>query len=147
MNDGVDKKGIFKALIFAVLLAFIGIGILGWQYRRIESEQIPALEEKIEQKAAESSLEKFIHARIEGNEKTARGYLTEPATEELNQGKFVLLDGFEKYTLLGSEKLSDERYRFIVKMFQVGGRSDYLEIVIMTKILGQYYIDSVELGG
>lgn len=147
MKGEVDKKGIFRALILAVLLAFVGIGVLGWQYKRIEREQIPALEEKIEQKTAESSLEKFLHARIEGNEKTAMAYLTERAVEELTQEKFVLLDGFEKYTILGSEKLFDERYRFIVKMFKDNGQNDYIEIIIMAKVMDQYYVDSVTLGG
>ncbi len=143
----IDKKGIIKALFFAILLAFIGIGVLGWQYRRIESEQLPALEEKIEQKSVESVLEKFMHARIEQNGNIAAGYLTERAAEDLSQGEFSLLDDMVRYEILNSEKLSDEQYRYAVKIYEKDGLNDFVEIITLTKISDQYYVDSVEIGG
>ncbi|MDP3990789.1 MAG: hypothetical protein Q8P63_00575 [Candidatus Nealsonbacteria bacterium] len=146
-SNGVDKKGIIKALVFAILLAFIGIAFLGWQYNKIEKEQIPALEEKIEQKTVEAVLEKFIHARIEENEAMAMRYLTEGAVLQKNSGSFSLLDSFESYELFKSEKLEDGRYRFIIKLHQAGGFGDLVEVIILVKILDQYYIDSVQLAG
>lgn len=147
MEKEVDKKGIIKALVLALLLAFLGIGILGWQYRNIEKEQIPALEEKIEQKSAESLLEKFMHARIEQNEPMAMGYLTERAVADLNEGKFSLLNKMVRYEILDSEKLSENQYRYVVKIYERDGSNDFIEIVTLVKILGQYYIDSLVLGG
>ncbi len=147
MAEEVDKKGIVKAMFLAILLAFLGIGILGWQYRNIEKEQIPALEEKIEQKTAEALLEKFMHARIEQNEEMSMGYLTERAMEELNQGRFLLLNSMVSYEILNSEKLSNDQYRYAVKIYDKGGVDDFIEIITLVKILGQYYIDAVEMGG
>jgi len=142
-----DKKGIIKALIFALLLAFLGIGILGWQYRKIETEKIPVLEEKIEQKTAESALDKFMRARIGKNEQAALNYLTEFAMEQKNSDRFSLLGDFQTYEILNQDKLPDGRYRFAVKIYDSDEMNDRVEIIILVKILDRYYIDSIELGG
>ncbi|MFH1423979.1 MAG: hypothetical protein ABIG29_03460 [Candidatus Nealsonbacteria bacterium] len=142
-----DKKGIIKALIFALLLAFLVIGVLGWQYRKIETEKVPALEEKIEQKIAESALDKFMYARIGRNEQVALNYLTEVAMEQKNSNGFSLLGDFKTYEILNQDKLSDDRYRFAVKIYDGGRMNDWVEVITLTKILDQYYIDSVEMGG
>ena len=146
-TEEIDKKGIIKALVLALLLAFLGIGILGWQYRRIETEKIPALEEKIEQKTAESALDKFMRFRIGKNEQAALNYLTEVAMEQKNSNKFLLLGDFETYEILNQDKLSDDRYRFAVKIYDGGKMNDRVEVITLTKILDQYYVDSVEMGG
>ena len=142
-----DKKGIIKALVFALLLALLGIGILGWQYRQIESEKVPALEERLEQKSVEAVLEKFMHARIQQSEEPAMNYLTERAVEEAANGQFLPLNKMERYEILNSEKLSDGQYRYAVKIYENDGRNDFVEVITLVKILDQYYVDSVELGG
>ena len=146
-NNDFDKKGIIKALVFALLLAFLGIGILGWQYRRIESEKVPALEQRLEQKSAEVVLEKFMHARIQQSEKTALNYLTEVAMEQKNSNEFSLLGDFQTYEILNQDKLSDGHYRFAVKIYDGGKMNNWVEIIVLVKILDQYYVDSVEMGG
>jgi len=143
----IDRKGIIKALVFALLFAFLGIGVLGWQYRQIESEKVPALEERLEQKSVEAVLEKFMHARIQQSDKTVMNYLTERAVEEAAKGEFSLLNNMERYEILSSEKLQDGQYRYAVKIYEEGGRIDFVEIITLSKILDQYYIDSVEMGG
>ena len=143
----IDKKGIIKALVFALILAFLGIGILGWQYRRIESEKVPALEERLEQKSVEAVLEKFMHARIQQSEKAARDYLTERAIEDASRGTFSLLNEMERYEILNGEKLAEGSYRYAIKIYEDGGRNDFVEVITLNKILDQYYIDSVEMGG
>jgi len=143
----IDKKGIIKALVFALLLAFVVIGVLGWQYRKIETEKVPALEEKIEQKTAESALDKFMHARIGKNEQAATIYLTEVAMEQKNSNEFSLLGNFETYEILNQDKLPDDRYRFAVKIYDSDKTNDWVEVITLNKILGQYYVDSVEMGG
>jgi hypothetical protein len=147
MEKEIDKKGIFKALIFALLLAFVGIGILGWQYRRMESEQLPALEERLEQKSAEAILERFMHARIQKNEKAAMSYLNERSVEGAAEGMFLLLNNMERYEILSGENTSDNEYRYLVKIYEEGGMNDFIEIIILVKILDQYYIDSVQIAG
>lgn len=145
--DEVDKKGIIKALVFALLLTLLAIGILGWQYRQIESEKVPALEERLEQKSVEAVLEKFMHARIRQSDAIAMSYLTERSVEELASGQFLLLNQMEEYEILNSEKLSEGQYRYAIKIYENDGRNDFVEIIILTKILDQYYVDSIEMGG
>ncbi len=133
-------------MALAILIAFLGIGILGWQYRKIEREKIPALEQKMEEKSVESVLDRFMEYRIDKNETRAGGLLTERAMEEKLQNKFVLIDDFSNYEIIKSEKLADGNYRFIVKILEEGA-DDLVEIILLTKIIDKYYIDSVEMAG
>lgn len=153
-DPSLDKKGILKVMIFAILIALLGIGILGWQYRQIEKKRIPELEKKVEeqkeemeQKEAEDILDKFILARIGKNETQAALYLTERAMEQKKQGKFVLVNDFESYEILKAEKMEEGKYRFIVKFYQREGMGNLVEVLILTKILDKYYIDSAEIAG
>ena len=146
-EQSLDKKGVLKAMFLAILIAFLGIGILGWQYRKIEGEKIPAIEEKMEQKSVESFLDRFMEYRIDKNEKRAGGFLTERAMEQKLQNKFVLIDNFENYEVTKSEKLADNNYRFIVKIISEEGTGDFVEVIVLTKILDKYYIDSVQIAG
>ena len=95
MDDSLDKKGILKAMFFALIVAFLCIGILGWQYHRIEKEQIPALEERLEKRTAEDVLNKFMQLRIDKDEVGASRYLTEGSMEQKAQGEFFLINNFE----------------------------------------------------
>jgi len=88
-----------------------------------------------------------MHARIQHNEQIARDYLTERAVEEVAGGQFSLLNKMERYEILNSEKLAEGNYRYAVKIYEDGGRNDFVEVITLTKILDQYYVDSVELGG
>src|SRR3989344_7000416 len=130
----IDKKGIVKALVFALLLAFLGIGILGWKYRRIETEKVPALEERLERRSAEAVLEKFMHARIRQSESSAMNYLTERVVEEAAAGKFSLLNKMERYEIINSEKLSDGQYRYAIKIYEDDERNDFVEVITLSKI-------------
>lgn len=147
MADQVDKKGILKAMFFALIIAFLCIGILGWQYRQIEKEQIPALEEKIEKRLIEDVLDKFMQLRIEENEEGAMRYLTERAMEQKIQGKFALIDNFTSYQTLNNEKINQDKYRYVVKIFEGDGLADFVEVITLIKILDRYYIDSLEIAG
>ena len=147
MDNQVDKKGIIKALFFALAIAFLGIGILGWQYRQIESEKIPALEEKIEKRSVEDILDKFMQARIDQDEIMAQRYLTENSVEQKDQGEFLLIDKFESYEVIKTEKLGQDNYRYIVKIYEEDGLSDFIEVISLIKILDKYYINSVQIAG
>ncbi len=152
-STSLDKKGILKAMSLAILIAFLGIGILGWQYHRLEKKRIPLIEEEInrqkeqmEQKTAENVLDKFMSARIEKNEAQATHCLTEGAMEQKNRGQFTLINKFESYEALKTEKLTENKYRFVIKIYEEE-MGDFVEIIILTKILDKYYIDSVEMAG
>lgn len=134
MAESFDKKGILKAMTVALAAAILGIGILGWQYRRLEQERLPALEEKIEQNSAQDVLRRFLETR-------ANILLTERAVEQKNKGEFVLEDGVKYYEILEVAKLASETYRFRVKA------GDFTQVITLIKILGSYYIDSIETAG
>ena len=150
----LDKKGILKAMFFALVIAFLGIGILSWQYHRMEKETIPALEEELrrqkeefQQNLAQDMLNKFMEFRIEKDEARAAGFLTEGAMEQKAQAEFFLIDNFSNYEILKIEKLAPEKYRFIIKLYQEGGMGDFVEAIIVIKILDKYYINSIEMVG
>lgn len=138
--NSLDKKGILKVMTFAILIALLGIGILGWQYHQLEKKRIPKLEEKIEQVAAEDILERFMATRAES-------LLTERAMEQKKQAKFVSVNDFESYEILKTEKLEEDKYRFIVKLYREEGIGEIVEVIILIKILDRYYIDSVQIAG
>lgn len=146
-NQSLDKKGVLKAMFLAILIAFLGIGILGWQYRQLEKERIPALEEKIEKRSTQDVLDKFMQARIEKDEVIAKRYLTEASMEQKLQEEFSLINDFASYEVLKTEKLKQDKYRYIVKIYEEGERSDFVEVIILIRILDRYYIDSVQIAG
>lgn len=154
------SKEVLKAIIAAFLLALLAVVILAWQYHRIEKERILGLEGKLEeqkkemeQKSAQDVLDKFILARINKNTAQAIRYLTEGAMEQNLQGEFTLVDNFESYEILKTERLqndnsqNDYNFRFIVKIYEEGEMNFLIEVIVLTKILDQYYIDSVEMAG
>ena len=132
-TDSFDKKGIIKAMGIALAAAILGIVVLGWQYNRLEKQQLPALEEKIEQNSAQDVLRRYLETR-------ADILLTERAMEQKVRGEFVLED-IKFYEILKAEKVAEEQYRFQVKV------GDFTEIIILIKILGSYYIDSIDTAG
>jgi len=129
-----SNKQIIKAMIIAMVMAFIGIGILGWQYRCLEKQQLPAIEEKIEQNSAQDVLERFLETR-------ADSLLTEKAMEQKKNNKPFLMEDKGVYEILEIRKLSEGQYQFLVRI------GDYIHLISLVKISGRYYIDSVEIAG
>jgi len=134
MPENLDKKGVLKAMSVALVAAILGIAVLGWQYNRLEKKQLPALEEKIERNSAQEVLRRFLETR-------ADIFLTERAMEQKIKGEFTLEDSVKYYEILKTDKLADDNYQFSVKV------GDFTEIIILTKILGSYYVDSIETAG
>ena len=118
----------------ALVAAILGIAVLGWQYNRLEKKQLPALEEKIERNSAQEVLRRFLETR-------ADIFLTERAMEQKIKGEFTLEDSVKYYEILKVDKLADGNYKFNVKI------GNFIEIIILTKILGSYYIDFIETAG
>lgn len=121
-------------MALALAISVLGIVVLGWQYNILEKKRLPALEEKIEQNSAQDVLERFLTTR-------ADILLTERAMEQKLQGDFWPEDNLKNYEIIKIEKSANNNYRFIVKV------GDLVEIITLTKILGKYYIDSVEMAG
>ncbi|MDO8558988.1 MAG: hypothetical protein Q7R84_01525 [bacterium] len=134
MPESLDKKGVLKAMSVALVASILGIAVLGWQYNRLEKKQLPALEEKIERNSAQEVLRRFLETR-------ADIFLTERAMEQKIKGEFTLEDSVKYYEILKVDKLVADSYRFNVKV------GNFIEIITLTKILGSYYIDSIETAG
>lgn len=134
MPERLDKKGILKAMAAALAAAILGIVILGWQYNNLEKKRLPALEEKIEQNSAQDALRRYLETR-------ADILLTERAMEQKIKGEFILEDNIKRYEILKVDKLPDNSYQFSVKI------GSFVEVVSLIKILGSYYIDSIETAG
>lgn len=133
-------------MFFAVLISLVGVGILAWQYRQLEEEKIPALEEKMEQRLVRDVLDDFMAARIEKSEAKALRYLTENSMEQQRLGEFSLIGSFESYQVLSSEKLGENEYRYTVKIYE-DKTGERVEVITLTKISDSYYINSVQMAG
>lgn len=153
--DGQDSNTLFnkeawKAIVLAILIVVLFGGILSWQYRKVtenSEEKISSLEDVMEQSFAQNVLDKFMEARISKNEAQANIYLTEGAMEQKLQDKFVLINNFKSYQINKSEKLGENQYRFIVKLYGEEKMGETVEIIALIKILDKYYIDSIEIAG
>ena len=121
-------------MAIALAAAILGIVILGWQYNQLEKRRLPALEEKIEQNSAQDILRRFLETR-------ADILLTERAMEQKDKGGFFMENDIKYYEILKVEKMEDGGFRFYVKV------GDFTEIITLIKILGSYYIDSIDTAG
>ena len=127
-------KQAIKAIIIAVTLTLASIALLGWQYNRLENEPLPSWEEKIEENSAKNVLKIFL---ITQSEKL----LTERAMQQKDLKEFELAENITDYEILKTEKLSEGKYRFMVKI------GDLIYVLKLIKVLDNYYIDRVEIAG
>ena len=144
------KKSFWLVIIFAFLTAFLGIGILSWQYHKIaeKSEQeIHSIKETMEQNLAKDMLDKFMEARLGKRKEQTITYFTENAMEQHLKNEFILIDDFVSFELLKTEKLENTKFRFIVKIQEENENNEIIEVLITTKILDRYYVDSVQIAG
>jgi len=149
----LDKNGVWRTMVIALLVAMTGLVLLGWQYRQLEEKRLPALEkeierqsEEIERRAAQNTLERFMSARLNKRQAQAMLYFTENAAEQERLREFALLDDYDSFRILNSEKLSEEEFRFAVEI-RTKTAGTLVEIITLMKILDNYYINSIQLAG
>jgi len=145
------KNSPWRAILIAIILLIAGELLLAWQYNRLESGRIADIEEKIEEQqktievqAARGTLRDFLDARVAGDENRIGSYVTEQSMQLRNEGQFELFEVLS-YEIVQSDKLGDTSFRFQVKISR--DRLQQIELIDVTKILDQYYINSVELAG
>lgn len=148
-----DKNGVWRAMAIALLAATAGLLILGWQYRQLEEKRLPALEreiekqrEEIEIRAAQNLLERFMSSRLNRNMAQATLYLTENAVEQERIGGFTLLDDYESFRIINREKLAEHEFRFTIEI-NSKTTGTFVEVITVTKILENYYVNSIQLAG
>ncbi len=143
-----EKLSPWLILLVSFIVTVLIIMFLSWQYNRIAQDELLRLEEKVESGAAENVLKDFMEARAEGNEIQAVYYLTENSVEQKNSGKFSLIEeGFQGYEIINEEKLQENKYRYAVRISLDRLPGEMVEVIVLKKIEGRYFIDSVELAG
>src|SRR3989344_3640504 len=146
-------KGTWKAFFIAVTLVVIGELFLAWQYGQLAQNRIPELEERVERQQqeielanAQETLRKFLQARFTKDTNEALSYVTEKAWEQWNDRSFSLTGNFVHYEIEDVRKLEEENFQFQVTIAQ-GNGVDVIELIDVKKILGSYFIHSVEYPG
>lgn len=150
MDDANAKffnRGVWKALAITIGILVAGELLLAWQYHKLENKRIVKLEVQLEEKAAQDVLEAFLDARISHNEIKTTRYLTENSNEQKEKGDFPFFGAFEDYKIRSKEQTGEGEFRFQVEILQKDTVVPQLEIITLVKILGDYYIDSLELAG
>ncbi|HEY4509684.1 MAG TPA: hypothetical protein VJC15_01715 [Candidatus Paceibacterota bacterium] len=147
----VLKNSALRAILFAVALLVLGEMALAWQYQRLEKGLLSDLEEKVqeqqqvmEERDAQGALEKFLEARVAGDEQKASRYVTEEAMQQLQQGLFEF-SGAQDYKILRKEKLGEGVFRFQVEITR--DQTKQIELIELQKISDEYYVNSVQLAG
>lgn len=153
-KDKIFKKGALKAILFSVALLLLGEALLGWQYNRLEQKRIPELEQKIatqnqeiQKQKAEDVLNGFLNARINNKENRVLRYLTERAMFDREQGDFELFGSLKDYEIQNKESIGENEFRFMIQVFSNTDQLLQLELIGVKEILGEYYIDSLQLAG
>ena len=148
------NKGVWKAVVITVGILVVGELFLASQYQRLEKKRVSVIEQKLEaqqqeleKQEAENVLKEFLNVRVKGDETRAVRYLTEGAMQQKEQGIFQLTGDFKDYEIRNVEKIEEHSFRFQVAIFGEAQMLQQLEVIRLTKILEEYYIDSIELAG
>ena len=151
LRERFSKNNPLRAIFFAVALLVLGELFLAWQYQRLEKGRLAELEQKVqehqqtmEERDAEGVLEKFLEARVMGDEQRAFRYVTEEVAFQRQQGLFEF-SGVQNYKILKKEKLDEQIFRFQVEITRDGLKQ--IELIEVRKFSGEYYVNSVQLAG
>lgn len=148
------NKEVLAVLFLSFFIAISGAFVLNWIQQRMEGEKAPFTREQeekqrleIEENLAGDALSKFMAARLERNEAGAVRYLTENAMDEKDKNKFALTGDFGNYEVLRTENPAENRFNFIIKLYDADKLNYTIESIALVKILDQYFIDAVEIAG
>ena len=104
-------------------------------------------QQTIKERDAQGVLEKFLEARVAGDEQKASRYVTEEAMLQRQQGLFEF-SGVQDYKIVkksppagGGEGI----FRFQVEITRDGLKQ--LELIEVRKVSDEYYVNSVQLAG
>lgn len=141
------NKKAWMALLLAIILVVAGELVLAWQYRRLETERLPRIEQELAQRNAKDILIVFLQARIAENENRARAFLTEVSVLELEENQFELFLPFDTFEIQSVTSLNSGSFLFQTAFFNSRGIIVNLELIEIVEILGEYYINSIQIAG
>lgn len=135
------------ALLLAIVLVIVGELVLAWQFNRMETERLPQIEQALQERNAKDTLVVFLEARIAGNEERASAFLTEVSVLELDLGQFELSIPFVSFEIQSVTTLDNGAFRFQTALFNARGIMVSLELIEVVEILGEYYVNSIQIAG
>jgi len=140
----------WKAILIAIISVLLVVSFLSWQYKKIEDnsqEKLTSLEDVLIMGSVQEVVDDFMTARISNNENQAILYLTEQAFQQMEEGAFFLVGEITSYRIVSKEKTDEDTFRFRVETYEKDGIKGFPEIIILKKIGGEYYIDSLKIAG
>lgn len=149
-NNTVLNLQSWKAILIAIISVLLIVSFLSWQYKRIENnsqEKLTSLEDVFIMASVQEVVDDFMVARISNNENQAILFLTEQAFQQMEEGSFTLVGNITSYRIVKKEKMGEETFRFRIDTYEKEGIRGFPEIIILKKIGGEYYIDSLEIAG
>ena len=141
------NKKAWMALLLAIILVVAGELVLAWQYRRLETERLPRIEQELAQRNAKDILIVFLQVRLAENENRARAFLTEVSVLELEENQFELFFPFHTFEVQSVTSLNGGSFLFQTAFFDARGITVNLELIEIVEILGEYYINSIQIAG
>jgi len=149
-NSNILNLQSWKAVLIAIISVLLVVSFLSWQYKRIEDnsqEKLTSLEDVLIMGSVQEVVGDFMTARISNNENQAILFLTEQAFQQMEEGAFFLTSGITSYRIVSKEKIEEDMFRFEVETYEKDGVKGFPEIIILKKIGGEYYIDSLKIAG
>lgn len=141
------NKKAWMALLLAIILVVAGELVLAWQYQRLETERLPRIEQELAERNAKDVLVVFLEARLTENEDRTRTFLTEVSVLELEKGQFELFFPFQTFEIQSVTISDSGAFVFQTAFFNARGIIVNLELIEVVQILGEYYINSIQIAG
>lgn len=142
------KNSYLIITLFAFLVAISGFWLLSTQYHKINNEENNiSVQEIIEQNLAKNIVNEFMAERINKNQEQSIIFFTENAMEQYSNSEFILISDFTSFEITKTEKIENEKYRFIIKISEQNNINETIESIIIIKILDKYYINSIQIIG
>lgn len=152
--DLPDKKGTSENVFYVPSSDKIKILAKNCFYLEVFSGKLEEIEKKLNQKIelkqknAEDLLNEFLKARMENEREKALGFLTENARYQYERGTWKLTDpNFSSYNIVQVRKIDETRFKFVVEIAVKEQPGPTVEIIDVIEILGNFFIDSVQLPG
>ena len=150
----VLKNSALRAIFFAFALLVVGESLLLWQYQRLEKGRLADLEQKVEEhqeimeeRTAQEVLEKFLEARMVGDEQRSARYVTEQTMFQRQQGLFEF-SGVQDYKIIKESPPAGGGERTFLFQVEISrDHSKQIELIELQKISDEYYVNSVQLAG
>jgi len=124
-------------------------------YLRVFSGNIEEVEKelgkkiKTRQKLAEEFLEEFMKARMAGDEEKALSFLTENSREQFLREVPLRLTNLDisEYRISQVREITETNFEFIVETISKDQPGKTIELIEVSEVLGEFFVNSIKLPG